>query len=322
MKPLEDIDPRDLGLFTGPEKDALVVDGPAVFDSIFSLPTAPRLDAASWYVARAVNFSNGARHAALRQRMSDLLTAKYDVLDSDRELAFEGRSAVVEGPMMNLVEDICVPTTNQVIATYLVVPDDVMPFLNSFNAIRFHRDLRIGQVIKLDKVVASIRDATLACPERADFVELIPTMLITRHTLIATFALSLADVLAKVPGGELAELKLPTSLSVTSLPYLARVAPESIQGHARCYHAGQAYRCPVSTRLKDTGEFEVPSFGERPRACLGRTMSFIVWRRMSEALNRILQLRLDQGQSRFDLINAVNIPEVGDHPVGGDLRFQ
>ena len=321
MKPLEDIDPEDLRLFMDPEREAQVADGPSIFSQIFSHSAAPKLDFANWYIDRAVGFNNGAHHQKLRSHVSGLLAEKYDILGGDRQLAIEEKDVVSSASHINIVEDICVPLADQMINTYLSLPESTRPFLNDFNAIRFHRDLRIGRVKQLNGIVQAIHEATRACPERARYVDLIPTFLITRHTFIATVSLSIADCLVRNADRRLDTLTFPQLLTTTSLPYLARIAPKTLKGTARSYEAGQAYRCPISTKLETTGPLEIPSFGERPRQCLGRTMSFLLWRRTAEVLNQAMERRRENGQVHYVLRTPILIDEVGDHPLGGDVSF-
>jgi len=321
MKPLDDIDPDDLHLFTDPNKECLVIDGPTIFNRVFSHPSAPDLNFAGWYIEHAVGFNNGEAHRKLRKLVSELLSESYGAIINDAPLSVAQNETIATTPSLNIVEDICVPVVNRLIGRYLSIPDELLPFLDKFSAVRFHRELRIGQVKQFNAVVEAIYDATCACPDRARFAELIPIFLIARHTIIATYAMTIAECMASNEGGRLESLTFPGLLTRTAVPYIARVAPTRIEGKQCSYDAGVAYRCPVSTRLGKTGENELPSFGEPPRLCLGRTMTFIAWQRTAEMLNAAMAQRHQRGQRRYEIDTPVQINEMGDHPFGGDVRF-
>lgn len=318
---LEDLDPRDLPQFLGPDGAPTVIDGPKLFESIFEMPGAPTLEMARWYIERIPFFINGPHHEALRARLAQLLNDGYARLADQPLFSAEEMQVLRDAASFNLVDAVCKTAANRMIARYIVLPDPALDYLDRFNTFRFHGELRMGRVRDFDAILQMIHAATAADPERARFVDLIPIFIITRHTFIGTVALSIEDVIRRAPQGRLADLDFPTMLTVSALPFVARVAPRDIEGRARSYAAGRAYRCPINTAIGTRDPDLQASFGEPPRVCLGRTLSILAWRAIAAALNEAVAARLARGETRVEIRTPIDLHTVGSRPDGGDLSF-
>ena len=318
---LGDMDPKDISILSGPDGIPQVIDAIEMFNMIFDGPGVPDLSMARWYVHRIPFFINGEQHPILRADMTRLLAERYDTLIKTPIFTDDEARILSEAPAFNLVHSIAKVVVDRVIQHYVSMPDEALAFLNQFNTFRFHAELRIGRVRDLDKILKLIYDATLADPERAGFADLIPIFIITRHTFIGTIAVTIADVLNRTEGQLLKNLKFPSMLTETALPFVGRVAAQDAQGANQFYPKGSAYRCPVNTRVGARVPDTISSFGEPPRACLGRTMSILAWRNVADELNRAMALRSARGERRFDIVTPVELQTIGSRPEGGDLEF-
>lgn len=320
-KPFEPVDPRDLQRLAHPEGGPRVLDGGELYQRIFDNPHAPELPFARWYVERIPFFANGERHADLRTRLPKLLAERYDALTDRDLLTQEERAVLSDAPSFNLVDAICKTLFNRMAERYIVLPDAALAYLDGFNTFEFHAEMRIGRVRDFGEIIGLIHDATIADPERARYVDLIPTFLITRHTFIGTIAVTIADVMDRCATGLLADLEFPPMLTRTGLPFALRVATEDFVGVERSYEKGRPYRCPVSTDMSERSEFNFSSFGDVPRVCLGRTMSFLVWRHLARTLNEAVAARRARGETRFEIVTPVDLHTIGFRPAGGDVAF-
>lgn len=320
-KPFEEVDPRDFQRLAYPDGGPKALDGGELYECIFDNPHAPDIPFARWYLHRIPFFANGDSHKNLRMRLQPLLAERYAALTDRDMLSGEEKAVLFDTPSFNLVDTICKTLFNRMAKHYIVLPDAALAYLDGFNTFELHSEMRIGRIRDFSEIIKLIHDATLADPERSRYVDLIPTFLITRHTFIGTIAATIADMMERCASGLLADLEFRPMLTQTSLPIALRVATEDFDGVKRSYQKGRPYRCPVSTDMSERSEHNFSSFGDAPRVCLGRTMSFLVWRHLAQTLNEAIAARLVRGETRFEMMTKVDLHMVGCSPIGGDVAF-
>ena len=312
---------EDMHLLTEYDGDPIVIDGPETYDAISSVKGAPSFEYAQWYIERVLLFLNGDAHRKLTKTVSQLFAEKYDDIPAHVSFTDEQKALISSGKTFSIVDDICEPAVESAHSLYMKCPESSLDYLREYNAVAFHRELRFGKFKKLDVHLANIFSASQASEDTKRYCDTIPTIIVARQTMLRGLVMSLDEVFKTNESVTLADLRIPMLPPKSSIPYVHRVVPEDLSGKQGDYKTGEIYLCPVSMRIGEKNPPLLPSFGSGVRACLGRTMTLLVWRTLACELNELAQNCARNGLTKFEILEPADFGEFGDRPTRGEMRL-
>ena len=243
--------------------------------------------------------NEGNHHAILRRKMATVIADYEDVAVASFKLKLDELAQKIFFPnnTLDLVGDFFVPLFDSLVTKLIgtVISRELAP--ESISQI-FDRMLSLNRRVSIDKQLRSLVD-NLENKHNDLHVEplvAVALMVLGKDALIGSLSCSLHGVLNVNSGIEFCNIEWPQLIPFTGVPYIERIAMDSLTIGAQQITRGDRLRLYFDACSKLVGSpEEILYFGTGRHTCLGRKMSQRVWKALVDNLRqKKIRARVDK----------------------------
>jgi cytochrome P450 len=232
----------------------------------------------------------GETHATLRRKMAHVITDYEELAVASFRRKLDELASDIFSPnkTVDLVDDFFAPLFDSLVTKLIgtAVSREVAP--ESISQI-FDKTLSLNRRLSIEKQLRALvenmednHNALHVAPRAA-----VALMVLGNDALIGSLSCSLHAILNINSGVEFCQIDWPQLIPFTGVPYIERIAMESLIFGAHHIRKGDRVRLyfDACSKLVDSPE-EILYFGTGRHACLGRRMSQRVWKVLVDNLRQ------------------------------------